>query len=327
MGLQTFKSVLCLILGFGLLVNCQKGIIAKANYKLTGHLLKTLNSENNVVFSPSSLLNGLGMVFTGLGIDSKKIVGQALGFSPSDDVAKSFRDIYKVGKSPSKESINFIVVGEQYGIKDQYAKQLRNYFNASPFIWDFQENPEEARKRINAKVRNNTNGQIQMLYEPGSLSEETKVVLVNVLHFKSDWTSEFSNTYNGNFSAYGQESITVPMMQDFFDVRYVKTENDVEIVAVPFEDKNYEMVFILPPKDQDMKTYVDTELQPHLLKVLEMADSEKVFASIAMPKLTLKSRSQMKEPLSKLPGLGHIFSDSVDLSRMAREKIKVEGVT
>ena len=89
--LQTFKSVLCLILGFGLSVNCQKGIIAKANYKLTGHLLKTLNSENNVVFSPSSLLNGLGMVFTGLGIDSKKIVGQALGFSPSDDVAKSFR--------------------------------------------------------------------------------------------------------------------------------------------------------------------------------------------------------------------------------------------
>ena len=76
-----------------------------------------------------------------------------------------------------------------------------------------------------------------------------------------------------------------------------------------------------------MKTYVDTELQPHLLKVLEMADSEKVFASVAMPKLTLKSRSQMKEPLSKLPGLGHIFSDSVDLSRMAREKIKVEGVT
>ena len=160
------------------------------------------------------------------------------------------QDIYKVGKSPSKESINFIVVGEQYGIKDRYAKELRNNFNASPFIWDFQEDPEEARKRINAKVRNNTNGQIQMLYEPGSLSEETKVVLVNVLHFKSDWTSEFSNTYNGNFSAYGQESITVPMMQDFFDVRYVKTENDVEIVAVPFEDKNYEMVFILPPKDQ-----------------------------------------------------------------------------
>ena len=160
------------------------------------------------------------------------------------------QDIYKVGKSPSKESINFIVVGEQYGIKDRYAKELRNNFNASPFIWDFQEDPEEARKRINAKVRNNTNGQIQMLYEPGSLSEETKVVLVNVLYFKSDWTSEFSNTYNGNFSAYGTELISVPMMQDFFDVRYTKTENDVEIVAVPFEDKNYEMVFILPPKDR-----------------------------------------------------------------------------
>ena len=142
------------------------------------------------------------------------------------------------------------MVGEQYGINDKYAKALRNNFNASPFIWDFQENPEEARKRINAKVRNNTNGQIQMLYEPGSLSEETKVVLVNVLHFKSDWTSEFSNTYMGNFSVYGQELMAVPMMHDFFDVSYVKTENDVEIVAVPFKDKNYEMVFILPPKDQ-----------------------------------------------------------------------------
>ena len=76
-----------------------------------------------------------------------------------------------------------------------------------------------------------------------------------------------------------------------------------------------------------MKTYVDTELQSHLLKVLQMADSEKVFASVAMPKLTLKSRSQMKEPLSKLPGLSHIFSDSVDFSFMAREEIKVEGVT
>ena len=42
----------------------------------------------------------------------------------------------------------------------------------------------------------------------GSVNSSTKLILVNVLHFKSDWMEEFIDTINNEFKVNGNKPIT-----------------------------------------------------------------------------------------------------------------------
>ena len=46
----------------------------------------------------------------------------------------------------------------------------------------------------------------------GSVTKDTKVVLVNVLHFLSDWLNPFDDVREGQFTTEAGEQVTVQMM-------------------------------------------------------------------------------------------------------------------
>ena len=53
------------------------------------------DKENNVLFSPSSILTGIGMLFRGMEGQTRENVRRIMGF-PSKDNPKIFRDAFKV---------------------------------------------------------------------------------------------------------------------------------------------------------------------------------------------------------------------------------------
>ena len=77
------------------------------------------------------------------------------------------------------------------------------------------------------------------------------MVLVNVLHFKSDWLSTFDETLvNKEFEVNGDSLVKVPMMiGDFDSVGYRKSSRGAQIFGLPFEDPNYQMILVLPPEN------------------------------------------------------------------------------
>ena len=85
----------------------------------------------------------------------------------------------------------------------------------------------------------------------GSVSSNTKMVLVNVLHFKSDWLSTFDETLvNKEFEVNGDSLVKVPMMiGDFDSVGYRKSSRGAQIFGLPFKDPNYQMILVLPPEN------------------------------------------------------------------------------
>ena len=72
------------------------------------------------------------------------------------------------------------------------------------------------------------------------------------MHFKSDWQKSFdSDTFTEDFEKSNGTRTKVEMMYgDFEDLGYLKTNIGAEIVALPFDDQNYDMVLVLPPKSK-----------------------------------------------------------------------------
>ena len=98
-----------------------------------------------------------------------------------------------------------------------------------------------------------------------SVSALTEVLLVNVMHFKSDWQKSFeSETSQEDFQRTRGGPVKVDMMYgDLTNVGYIRT-NKAQILAIPFEDENYHMVLVLPSQERGNRgkifTHTDSKL-------------------------------------------------------------------
>ncbi len=99
----------------------------------------------------------------------------------------------------------------QAQIKNEYGTSIKKNFGAQAFRWNFEANTIRAMKSVNAKVRNTTKGAIPRFLDQGmnvndidngfqivivflfsgDLSAATRILLINVMHIKSDWAEKF----------------------------------------------------------------------------------------------------------------------------------------
>ena len=79
------------------------------------------------------------------------------------------------------------------------------------------------------------------------------------MHFKSDWQKSFdSETFKEDFQRSNGIPTKVDMMYgEFGDLGYLQTNNGAQIVALPFEDQNYQMVLVLPSGNKGEVTDCD----------------------------------------------------------------------
>merc|ERR1719322_2286844 len=197
------------------------------------------DKENNVLFSPSSILTGIGMLFRGMEGQTRENVRRIMGF-PSKDNPKIFRDAFKkltrnsdTPDDSPKYAANMITVNTENKIKNSYASDIKSVFNGNPYHENFSENPEKTRRNINAWVSKRTNKKIKELLPPDGVQADTLVVLVNVLYFKDDWKDEpfGENTDTDIFHLGGGQTLETDFMEaDEVNVGY-KDLRDVELSA------------------------------------------------------------------------------------------------
>ena len=83
--------------------------------------------------------------------------------------------------------------GEQtYPFKDDYFEKIsRFYKTGGVFAVDFINEAEEIRGRINSWVEEKTNNRIKDLIPAGAIDDLTRLVLVNAIYFKGEWSVPF----------------------------------------------------------------------------------------------------------------------------------------
>jgi len=342
---SSFVSI-CVVLYFTQFSSAQNDYVdflRKANDRLTVDLLVALadrseDKTNNLLFSPSSILTGIGMLFRGMDGQTRENVRKIMGF-PSKDNPKIFRDAFKkltrdttTPDDSPKYAANMITVNTDNQIKNSYAADIKNVFNGNPYHEKFSENPEKTRRNINAWVSKRTNKKIRELLPPDGVKAETKVVLVNVLYFKDDWKDEpfGENTDIDTFHLGGGQTLETDFMEaDEVNVGY-KDLPDVEIVSIPFEHDNFHFVIVAPKEGSDPETILEKMQTDSGLTILDhvadpKASLDTVDVNLKMPVFKTGQATNLADIMENV-GLGEIMEPTANYEKISEVPVQVDSI-
>jgi serpin B len=181
--------------------------------------------------------------------------------------------------------------------------------------FDFVHGYEPARIAINDWVEKQTKDKIQDLLPQGSVTDMTRLVLVNALYFYGSWLTPFphSGTYDSAFKALTGTSVQVPTMHSLLVLSY-RAADKFEVAELPYEGNQLRMTIVLPAegqfeavRSQVSAAWLDqavTGLQPTMLQV-----------SLPKFKMTVGSFSLTKGLMAA--GINRLFNDDADLTGIA----------
>jgi len=339
-------AAVCVILYYTQSTSAQSDYVdflRQANDRLTVDLLSALaerpeDKDNNLLFSPSSILTGIGMLFRGMDGDTRENVRKIMGFPPKDN-PKLFRDAFKkltrnssVPESSPKYSANMITVNTDNQIKNRYASDIKNVFNGNPYHEKFSDNPEKTRRNINAWVSKRTNKKIKELLPPDGVKADTLVVLVNVLYFKDDWKDEpfVKDPAIDQFKLGDGTTVDTDFMEaDEMTVGYADLD-DVEIVSIPFYHDNYYFVVVAPKEDSDPEAILSKMQTDAGLVILDHVSSPKdallpESINLKMPVFKSSQATNLADIMENV-GLGEIMEPNANYGKISEKPVKVDAI-
>jgi serpin B len=224
------------------------------------------------------------MTFAGARGDTEQELMETLAFSlPQNRLHPVFNalDLELASRAEPIETIT----GEQEGPKlivanslwgqighpflPEFLDLLALNYAAGMQLVDFENNPEAARRVINAWVSDQTQSKIKDLIPPGVLNDLTRLVLANAIYFHADWDSPFKRhqTKTGTFHLLDGNQVRVPMMYQADWFLYSKGE-EFQLIELPYSKKEIVMDILLPDHgcricDGDTREIGTTRLGPH----------------------------------------------------------------
>lgn len=225
---------------------------ANDNNGFTLRFLKTVNetdvSGKSFIYSPLSITYVLGMVNDAATGHTERELEQTLGFHEGgiqavNDYCKNLIDnLPKVDKKVTLNIANAIFVNKHYRLKEQFQKDMQDYYDAQAETLDF--SSPETLGHINGWCDDKTNGMIPTILD--GVDPDMASYLLNAIYFKADWASKFDpkNTKTESFNA-EKGSIDLPMMHQNVLINY--KENDTyTAIMMPYGDDYWNMTVMLP---------------------------------------------------------------------------------
>ncbi|XP_073846038.1 antichymotrypsin-2-like isoform X7 [Musca autumnalis] len=284
--------------------------VAKANAK----------TKKNVVFSPFSIQTCIAMTRMGAAGDTAIEMDKGMGLTGQNEVAiaDNYHNLLaQYENSHILKIANKIYVMKNYEVKEKFNELLTKKFFSSVDNIDFGKNVEAA-KTINNWVESKTNNLIKDLVSPNLLDEDTRLVLVNAIHFKGEWVHPFSEhaTREKDFYLDETNTVKVPMMHISERFRYGEfPELDAKALEMPYKNSDLSMLIILPNSRTGL---VDLEEK---LKTVSLHDLTSKMSSnkvnVDLPKFKAEFEMELSDVLKNI-GMGRMFSNSADFSNMLK---------
>jgi len=220
------------------------------------------SGDGNVTISPYSISSALAMTWAGASGTTAEEMASVLGFDMDPPLVHAgFRRISEMlgpearaelceGAPVELDAANAVWAEAGFRLLDPFVGTVTECYGAEARNVDFSGDPEAQRRIINGWVAEKTNGRIEDLLGPGSVSCATRVILTNAVYFKGSWIEEFDpdQTFDGAFTTLEGEEKTVPLMHRTADTDYYDGEG-YRAVSLPYSDGAARMVAILPDRD------------------------------------------------------------------------------
>jgi len=282
----------------------------------------------NLVFSPTSLSNGLGMSYLGARGETAQGMARALAYpagSPEQTLA-GLRARLQAMSDVSRKKATVTVTDQVWADTDLrpiegYLDRVRTAYDAGLKTLPLLKDPEGSRKVINDSVGKDTKGLIKDLIPKNALGN-VGWVLTDAVYLKADWSTPFKrgHTKPGPFTTAAGRT-TQPEFLDSTGGRFgYAHKNGWTSVTLPYEGGRLSMVALLP----DGSGTDCPDLDPAKVSALARASATDLVA-VSMPKVDLSTHTEMKDLLLKL-GMDHAFSDSADFTGLSPAASKISAV-
>lgn len=257
---------------------------------------------NSLFGSPFSILGVLAMAYAGARGRTAEQMRHALGLpQPDGSVPAALGTLFAQQPQPGVRLEIASSLWPQTGFPflAEFLEILQNSYRAALTLVDYRTDPEVARLRINTWAEDHTAGKIKDLLAPGVLTPLTRLVLANAIYFKGTWEKPFDpqHTQEEHFTCQDGSSRELPFMRQKLVVGYTQNEA-VQVLALPFEGRSIEMVFVLPARPDGL---------PELVASLEDATFSRLIAGlrsaevqVLLPVFRLESAFDLKPPLLAL---------------------------
>lgn len=292
----------------------------------------------NLAISPASISTALTMTYLGARGDTADVMARGLHLSSTPDHAADLagaavRDFNDPSRAAYQLSVANRLFGDGgYRFDPSFVQRTGDAFGADLAIVDFRGATEEARGTINGWVRDRTHERIDELLPAGSLTSDTRLVLVNAVYFHGRWAQPFDPdaTYDAPFHAPSGD-VNAPTMHRIGG-RYGEVDG-VQLYELPYaasEDGHdaMSMLFVLPRRADELSA-IEAGLDAGTLSRWGAALHETRDVEVALPRFRMEIAAFSLRSTLTAMGMGPIFESSADFSGMytpGEESIYVSDV-
>ena len=276
------------------------------------------NKDENIVFSPYSIISLLSMITESTAGDTKEEMMELLnGFA---GYPETLRNIVSLNERFAAEDVisnaNALCVRKDMKrhIKENFQKDMRDKFSAEVFSAD------NLVKLVNSWVKEKTKDMI-----PAIMSDDRNDLLLSVLNaiaFDAVWKDEYRDldVKCGDF-----HNSDGSIEEDFFlwseETEYIN-ENGIAGFIKPYKDCGFSYMAILPQKESDNIDFLLRNLD--LTKIYE--SRKKGSISVRMPEFGCDFKDALDETVMRF-GISKVFSDHADFSPLSDEWLRVSSIT
>jgi len=237
-------------------------------------------------------------------------------------------------------------IAKGFQIYSAYKNNVQKYLGAKTTAVDFTD--PKTLTRINNWVAKVTKNEIKEIVK--NLNHESKLYLVNALHFQDQWYQPFTKTGDKIFHTVNSRSSSlkkkVPSMTAESDsnFKYAKIQTKsrhVEVLGIPYKNSDFEMRIILPDAsgrnslailEHEMVTDSSvwkwtrdqTSFNPFFLPYKQL-NGDGLNITITMPKFKTSTTVDAVEIFKKL-GVQQIFSVA-EMGKMTNTSLEVSDIT
>jgi serpin B len=285
-------------------------------------LARTRPGEN-LILSPYSLESSLALAYAGAAGTTREEMARVLAL-PADNAPlqagfAALRDALQRVATNSQvlaaartrsgaptdpiewQAANRLFAERDFEFREPFFALMREGFAAPLELLDFRFNFEPARLQINAWVEEQTRQKIRNLLPAGSLTDLTRLVLVNALYLKAPWATAFEKAVTAPrpFRLSSGATRNVPTMRRTGFLRYA-AEDGFKVAALDYLGGELQFVIILPDEGRTLEATASQLTTAHLAR---WASSFVGFTelSLSLPKFKVEGSSlALKAPLVAL---------------------------
>ncbi|XP_053427573.1 serpin B7 [Nycticebus coucang] len=309
--------------------------LAAANAEFCFNLFREMDNNQgngNMFFSSLSLFTALALVRLGARGDCATQIdkllhwnGGASGHGNSSNSQPEFQsqlkrvlsDINTSHKDYDLSIVNGLFVEKIYDFHKNYIECAQKLYNANVKRVDFTNDLEDTRNKINEWIAKETHGKIKNVFNEGSISSSSVMVLVNAVYFKGKWESAFtkSDTINCRFKSPKCPGKAVAMMHQErrFNLSVIQ-DPSMQVLQLKYSG-GISMYVLLPEND-----VFQIENKLTFRNLMEWTDPRKMtskYVEVYFPQFKIEKNYELKHDLKAL-GLKDLFDESrADLSGLA----------